>query len=187
VYTDLGMQVRTKRRKKLVRPRVPMAVPSKPNERWSMDFVSDQLANGRRIRVLNIVDDYSRVGVGQLVDVSIAGARLTRFLGQLRELRGLPRTLVMDNGPEFTSKALFFWSRKTGVKLHFIQPGKPTQNAFVESFNGKFRDGCLNQHWFRDLEDARRIIEDWRQHYNAERPHSSLGYLPPAVFESKVA
>jgi putative transposase len=111
----------------------------------------------------------------------------TRFLDQIRELRGLPRTLVMDNGPEFRSKALFFWSRMTGVKLHFIQPGKPTQNAFVESFNGKFRDSCLNQHWFQDLDDARRIIDDWRQHYNAERPHSSLGYLPPAVFESQVA
>jgi putative transposase len=187
LYTGLGMQVRTKRRKKLVRPRIPMAIPSKPNERWSMDFVSDQLSNGRRIRVLNIVDDYSRVCVGQLVDVSISGARVARFLDQLGELRGLPRTLVMDNGPEFTSKALFFWSRKTGVKLHFIQPGKPTQNAFVESFNGKFRDGCLNQHWFRDLDDARYIIEGWRKHYNAERPHSSLGYVPPAVFESQVA
>jgi putative transposase len=187
LYTELGMQVRTKRRKKLVRPRIPMVIPARPNERWSTDFVSDQLANGRRIRVLNIVDDYSRVCVGQLVDVSISGARVARFLDQLSELRGLPRTLVMDNGPEFTSKALFFWSRKTGVKLHFIQPGKPTQNAFVESFNGKFRDSCLNQHWFRDLDDARRIIDDWRQHYNAERPHSSLGYMPPAVFESQVA
>jgi putative transposase len=113
IYTELGMQVRTKRRKKLVRPRVPMAEPSKPNERWPMDFVSDQPANGRRIRILNIVDDYSRVCVGQLVDVSISGVRLTRYLDQLRELRGLPGTLVMDNGPEFTSKALFFWSRKT--------------------------------------------------------------------------
>jgi putative transposase len=187
LYTGLGMQVRTKRRKKLVRPRIPMVVPSCPNERWSMDFVSDQLANGRRIRVLNIVDDYSRVCVGQLVDVSISGARVARFLDQLSELRGLPRTLVMDNGPEFTSKAMFFWSRKTGVRLHFIQPGKPTQNAFVESLNGKFRDGCLNQHWFRDLDDARRIIDDWRQHYNTTRPHSSLGYVPPAVFESQVA
>ena len=187
LYSELGMQVRTKRRKKLVRPRVPMAVPTKPNERWSMDFVSDQLASGRRIRVLNIVDDYSRVCVGQLVDVSISGARVARYLDQLRELRGLPKTLVIDNGPEFTSKALFFWSRKTGIKLHFIQPGKPTQNAFVESFNGKFRDGCLNQHWFKDLEDARQLIDHWRIHYNTVRPHSSLGYQPPVVFESNVA
>ena len=187
IYTELGMQVRTKRHKKLVRPRVPMAVPTHPNDRWSMDFVSDQLASGRRIRVLNIVDDYSRVCVGQLVDVSISGARVARYLDQVHELRGLPRTLVIDNGPEFTSKALFFWSRRTGVKLHFIQPGKPTQNAFVESFNGKFRDGCLNQHWFRNIEDARQLIDDWRTHYNTVRPHSSLGYNPPTVFESKVA
>lgn len=112
---------------------------------------------------------------------------MARYLDQLCELRGLPRTLVTDNGPEFTSKALFFWSRETGVKLHFIQPGKPTQNAFVESFNGKLRDGCLNQHWFRNLEDARQLISDWRIRCNTVRPHSSLGYCPPAVFESKVA
>jgi len=187
LYTELGMQVRTKRRKKLVRPRVPMAVPTRPNERWSMDFVHDQLADGRRIRVLNIVDDYSRVCVGQLVDLSISGVRLVRYLNQLRETRGLPRTVVLDNGPEMTSKAMFFWSQEARVKLHFIQPGKPTQNAIVESFNGRFRDGCLNQQWFRDLADARRIIDDWREHYNMTRPHSSLGYMPPAVFESNVA
>ena len=187
LYTELGMQVQIKRRKKQVRPRVPMAVLTRPNERWSMDFVHDQLADGRRIRILNIVDDYSRVCVGQLVDLSISGARVVRYLKQLSELRGLPKTLVMDNGPEMTSKAMFFWSQKARVKLHFIQPGKPTQNAFVESFNGRFRDGCLNQQWFRDLADARRIIDDWREHYNTTRPHSSLGYTPPAVFEAQVA
>lgn len=174
LYTALRMQVRTKRRKKLVRPRVPIAIPTRSNERWSLDFVSDQLACGRRIRILNIVDDYSRVCVGQLVDVSISGARMARFLGQLGASRGLPKTLVIDNGPEMTSKAMFFWSQQTQVKLHFIQPGKPTQNAFVESFNGRFRDGCLNQHWFRDLADAQHIINNWRDHYNAVRPHSSL-------------
>lgn len=185
LYTGLHMQVRTKRRKKLVRPRVPMAMPTRPNERWSLDFVSDQLADGRRFRVLNVVDDYSRVCIGQIVDTSISGARLAQFLDELN--RPLPTTLVMDNGAELTSKAMFFWSQRTGVKLHFIQPGKPTQNAFVESFNGKFRDGCLNQYWFRDLADARRIINDWRRHYNGVRPHSALGYLPPAVFEKQVA
>ena len=160
LYIELGMQVRTKRRKKLVRPRIAMAVPTRPNERWSLDFVSDQLACGRRIRILNIVDDFSRFCVGQLVDVSISGARMARFLEQLKEIRGLLRTLVMDNGPEMTSKVMFFWSQQTQVKLHFIQPGKPTQNAFVESFNGKFRDGYLNQHRFQDLADARRIIDN---------------------------
>ncbi len=187
LFTELGLQVRTKRRKKLVRPRVPMAVPTRPNERWSMDFVHDQLADGRRIRIQNVMDDYSRVCVQPLVDLSISGARVVRYLNQLSELRGLPKTLVLDNGPEMTSKAMFFWSQKTRVKLHFIQPGKPPQNAFVESFNGRFRDGCLNQQWFRDLADARQIIDDWHEHYNTTRPHSSLGYTPPAVFEAQVA
>ena len=146
VYTELGMQVRTERRKKLIRPRIPMAVPSRVNERWSLDFVHDQLTDGRRIRILNIVDDYSRACVGQLVDTSISGARVARYLDELLQTRSKPKSKVMDNGPELTSKAMFFWSQKTGVKLNFIQPGKPTQNAFVESFNGRFRDGCLNQH-----------------------------------------
>jgi putative transposase len=146
LYCELGMQVRTKKRKKLVRPRLPMAVPSQSNERWSLDFVSDQLANGRRIRILNIVDDFSRTCVGQLVDTSISGARLARYLDELKTERGLPTTIVLDNGPELTSKAMFLWSQRCHVKLQFIQPGKPTQNAFVESFNGKFRDHSLNQH-----------------------------------------
>ena len=187
LYCELGMQVRIKKRKKLVRPRIPLTVPSKPNERWSLDFISDQLFDGRRFRVLNIVDDYSRVCVGQVVDSSISGERLVRFLEQLRETRGLPDGLVLDNGPELTSKAMFFWSQATGVKLLFIQPGKPTQNAFVESFNGRFRDGCLNQHWFKDLTDAKQIISDWRKHYNEERPHSSLGYKVPKVYEKEAA
>ncbi len=166
----MGLQVRTKRRKKLVRPRVPMPLPSRAGERWSIDFVHDQLSCGRRFRVFNVVDDFSR-----------------ECVGQLSEQRSLPKTIVCDNGTELTSKAMFFWSRSRAVKLHFIQPGKPTQNAFVESFNGKFRDGCLNQQWFRDLFDARRPIDAWRNHYNTGRPHSSLGYLPPAVFAKQVA
>jgi putative transposase len=187
LYTKLGMQVRTKRRKKLVRPRMPMVAPTQANERWSMDFVHDQLGDGRRIRILNIVDEYSRACVGQLVDTSISGERMTRFLDQLKLDRGLPKTIVLDNGPEMTSKAMFFWSRRHGVKLDFIQPGKPTQNAFIESFIARFRDGCLNQQWFRDLSDARSIISRWRKHYNEVRPHSSLGYRPPAAFEKQVA
>lgn len=187
LYSALGMQVRIKRRKKLVRTRVPIQVPTRPNERWSADFVHDQLADGRRIRILNIVDDFSRVCVAQLVDTSISGQRTARLLDQLAETRGLPKTLNLDNRPEFTSKALFFWGQRAGVKLPFIQPGKPTQNAFVESFNGRFRDGCLNQHWFKDLDDARRIIAAWRTHYNEVRPHSALGYTPPARFEKRAA
>jgi putative transposase len=187
IYSLLGMQVRTKRRKKLVRPRIPMVVPTRPNERWSLDFVHDQLANGRRIRILNVVDDYSRFCVGQLVDTSISGARMTRFLDELSLDRPLPASIVMDNGTEMTSKAMFLWSQHRSVKLQFIQPGKPTQNAFVESFNGKFRDNCLNQHWFLGLADARRTVNAWRNDYNQTRPHSSLNYQPPATYERMAA
>jgi putative transposase len=127
--------------------------------RYGYLMLHDQLSCGRRIRVLNVVDDYSRGCVGQLIDVSISGQRLARYLDQLAEQRSLPKTIVCDNGTEMTSKAMFFWSQSRGVKLHFIQPGKPTQNAFVESFNGKFRDACLNQQWFRDLFDARKSYQ----------------------------
>jgi len=187
LYTAAGLQVRTKKRRKLTRPRMPMVLPTQVNQRWSMDFIHDQLATGRRFRTLNVVDDYSRECVGQITDLAISGIRVARYLHQLVEERGGPEAIVCDNGPEFTSKAMFFWSQDTGVELRFIQPGKPTQNAFVESFNGKFRDTCLNQYWFRDLEEARRSIAAWRKDYNEVRPHSSLNYQPPAVFASKVA
>ena len=180
LYREEGLQVRTKRRKKLTRPRIPMSVPAKVNERWSIDFVSDQLANGRRFRILNVVDDFSRECVLQIVDFSISGTRVANELGRLN--RPLPDSLVCDNGPEFTSKAMFFWSQQTDTKLSFIQPGKPTQNAFVESFNGKFRDYCLDLHWFASFEDARSTIDTWREHYNHVRPHRSLGKQPPAVY-----
>lgn len=187
IYTDEGLQVRTKKRKKLQRPQLPMVIPTEPNERWSMDFVSDQLSSGRRFRVLNIMDDFSREMVGQLVSVSITGNQVSRFLDQLIEQRKKPSVIVCDNGTEFTSKAMFFWSKEQGVRLGFIQPGKPTQNAFVESLNGKFRNECLNQHWFRTLDEARYEIDKWRQHYNHIRPHSSLGYLSPVVYAEKAA
>jgi putative transposase len=187
LYTHAGLQVRTRRRKKLLRARMPMLVPSSATERWSMDFVHDQLAGGRRFRVLNVVDDYTRECIGQLVDTSISGLRVTRYLDELISVRGKPRSIVCDNGTEFTCKAMFFWTRERSVRLDFIQPGKPTQNAFAESFNGKFRDNCLNQHWFRTLEEAREVIEIWREDYNEVRPHSSLGYLPPSVFARNAA
>ena len=150
-----------------------------------MDFVSDQLANGRRLRVLNVVDDFTRECVLQVVDFSISGERVARELDLLS--RQLPKSVVCDNDPEFTSKSMFFWSRRQGVKLQFIQPGKPTQNAFVESFNGKFRDYCLNLNWFASLEDARETIDAWREHYNDVRPHRSLGRIPPSVFAQRAA
>lgn len=184
VYREEGLQVRRKRRKKLNIPRIPMPVPSEVNERWSVDFVSDQLANGRRFRVFNVVDDFSRECVLQIVDFSISGQRLATELDRLDRL---PKTIVCDNGPELTSKAMFLWAQRRGAKLHFIQPGKPTQNAFVESFNGKFREYCLDLNWFTSLEDARLRIERWREHYNHVRPHRSLGKRPPAVFAASVA
>jgi putative transposase len=183
IYREEKLQVRRKHRKRLAnRPRLELAVPAASNQRWSADFISDQLATGRRFRVLNIVDDYSRECVLNIVDFSISGQHLARALDQLAHTRGLPEKLVTDNGPEFTSKAMFLWSQRSGVKLHFIQPGKPTQNAFVESYNGKFRDACLNQHWFVTIADARRSIESWRIHYNTVRPHSSLGNCTPEQF-----
>lgn len=162
-----------------------MLVPNAVDERWSMDFVSDQLANGRRFRVLNIVDDYSRELVLQIVDFSISGQRVANELDRLA--RPLPNTIVCDNGPEFASKAMYFWAKRGGVKLHFIQPGKPTQNAFVVSFNGKFRAYCLDLHWFASIDYARSTITDWRTHYNHVRPHRSLGKKPPAVFAKEAA
>lgn len=180
LYTEEGLQVRTKKRRKLPRrDRVAPRVPERPMQRWSLDFVSDQLADCRRFRVLNIVDDHSRFCPGQIVDVSISGVRMARYLDDLALLHGLPEEIVLDNGPEGTSRAMFDWSERTGVRLRFIEPGKPVQNAFVESLNGKLRDECLNLHWFRSLRHARDEIERWRRHYNTERPHSALGYRTP--------
>ncbi len=182
LYREEGLQVRRRKRRLPRRDRLPLPVPERPMQRWSVDFVSDQLASGRRFRILNVVDDHSRECPGQIVDVAISGARLVRFLEDMAARRGLPETLVMDNGPELTSRAMFEWSRRTGVGLHFIEPGKPVQNAFVESFNGRFRDECLNEEWFTTLAHARAVIEAWRVHYNTARPHSALGYQTPAAF-----
>lgn len=187
VYKEENLQVRTKKRKKLQRQRVVMEIPTQMNERWSMDFVYDQLACGRRFRVLNVIDDFNREIVGQLASFSISGLQVTRFLSQLVDLHGLPNRIVCDNGTEFTSKAMFFWAKEKNIKLAFIQPGKPTQNAFVESLNGKFRNECLNQHWLRSMDEARDEIKKWRRHYNHERPHSSLNYLSPVAFAKQAA
>ena len=166
-----------RRRKKLPRQRrFRRQRATRPNQRWSMDFMSDQLANGRWFRVLHIVDDYTRECKGQIVDFSISGLRLSLFL---EGYSPLPEEIVVDNGPELTSKAMFPWSERAGVGLQFIDSGKPMQNAFVESFNARFRDTCLNEYWFTSLADARQSIESWRQHYNRERPHSALQYRTP--------
>ena len=147
-----------------------------------MDFVSDALWTGRRFRALGIVDDCTRESPAILADVSIPGARIVRLLDELALCHGLPEEIVMDNGPELTSKAMFLWSQRTGVRLRFIEPGKPIQNAFAESFNGRFRDECLNTNWFTHVPHARRVVADWRHHYNQERPHISLGNLTPVEF-----
>jgi len=183
LYREEGLAVRRRKRKRMgAGERSPLAVPTQPNHRWSMDFVSDSLSDGRKMRSLNIVDDYSRECLATEVDTSLPGMRVVRVLEQLGERRGLPEVLVMDNGPEFAGQALDVWAYARKVRLHFIEPGKPMQNAFVESFNGKFRDECLNEHWFVSLADARRKIEAWRQDYNEVRPHSALGNRTPKEF-----
>lgn len=147
-----------------------------------MDFVADGLAHGRRFRCLNVVDDYTRECLAIEVDTSLPGLRVTHVLDRLAMMRGLPRSITVDNGPEFAGRALDAWAYQAGVKLSFIRPGKPVENAYIESFNGKFRDECLNEHWFLSLRQARSLIEAWRIEYNTERPHSSLGYLAPEQF-----
>jgi putative transposase len=150
-----------------------------------MDFVSDQLSNGRGFRALNVVDDHSREMVGQLTSISISGCQIVRFLNRMIEQRGKPDQIICDNGIEFSSKAMFFSQNHSGVRLGVIQPGEPTQNAFVESLNGKFGSECLNQHWFRPIGGADRKIKQWRLHYNNERPHSSLNYMTPVAFTNQ--
>lgn len=183
LYAGEGLQLPRRRKKKRRGIRVaPLETPTRAGQRWSMDFVHDSLTDGRRIRALTIVDDFSRESPAIEVDTSIGGERVVRVLEGLKYSCGLPKALVMDNGPEFTSKAMLAWAERTGVELHFIDPGKPTQNACIESFNGKFRDECLNEHWFENLSDARQIVETWRMDYNQVRPHSSLGYVAPEQF-----
>lgn len=183
VYRELGLAVRRKKRKRVAQAnRRPRVVPTKANEQWSMDFMSDVLANGRRVRTLNIVDDATRECLAIEVDTSISGHRVGRVLSEIALTRPLPRRIVVDNGPEFTSKALDQWAYEHDVELTFIRPGRPIENCFIESFNGRFRDECLNLHWFTTLDDARKSIEIWRYDYNHFRPHSSLGGKPPVEF-----
>ena len=147
-----------------------------------MDFVQDRLESGRRFRILTVVDDYTREWKAVVVDTSIGGVRVVRTFDELAESTGLPTVIVTDNGPEFTSRAFLSWAERRGIDLRFIQPGKPTQNAFGESFNGKFREECLDAHWFTGLDEARRVIETWRIDYNDVRPHSSLDDRTPSEF-----
>ena len=183
VYRAAGLQVRRRRRKRLTRgERTPLAALTGRLERWSMDFTADTLADGRTFRTLNIVDDFTRECLAIEVDRSLPGLRVTRVLDRLAAADGLPSTIVVDNGPEFAGRTLDAWAYARGVTLRFIRPGKPIENAYIESFNGKFRDECLNEHWFVNLADATQAIEAWRVDYNTVRPHSSLGGRTPQHF-----
>lgn len=183
IYRKLGLSIRTKKRKKLVGAlRLALEAPTRINETWAADFVFDALSSGRRLKCLNIVDVFSRECLTIEVEQSIPGKHVVRVFDRLKDLRGLPVNIMLDNGPEFISRALGDWASENNVKLAFIRPGKPTENSFIESFNGKFRDECLNENWFRNMEQARIKIEKWRQEYNTERPHSSLNNLCPIEF-----
>ena len=188
LYREEGLAVkRRKGRKRALGTRRPMLVPDRHNQRWSLDFVSDALTDGRRIRVLCIVDDHTREAFATIVDTSISGLRVGRELSKLIMLRGKPKTIVSDNGTELTSHAILKWCQDNMVEWHYIAPGKPMQNGFVESFNGKLQDECLNEHLFSNLTEARQIIEKWRIDYNTNRPHTSLGGFTPQEYHQHQA
>ncbi len=183
LYSKANLAVR--RRKKTRRPaseRVPLQIACNVNEVWSMDFVSDSLANARRIKCLTVADDFSHECVDIAVDWGISGEYVTRILDRAALFRGYPLAVRTDNGPEFTSRAFMAWANSHGIRHILIQPGRPMQNGYIESFNGKFRDECLNEQWFETLQQARSAIGIWRQDYNEVRPHSSVGRMPPARF-----
>ncbi len=185
LYKREGLHVRTKRRRRFAAsPRVELPKATRPNQCWAMDFVSDHLASGRRFRILTVVDHFSRRCPGVLVDTSIPGRRVAAFLDELAAAcGGYPEFITVDNGPEFISNALDQWATEHGVKLLFSRPGKPVDNAFVESFNGRLRDECLNANWFYSFAEARNVIRTWTEDYNEERPHSALGGLTPIEYE----
>jgi len=183
LYREEGLAVRKRRtRRKAVGTRAPILVEAKPNARWSLDFVHDQLACGRRFRVLTIVDDVTRECLAAVPDTSISGRRVARELTPLIESRGKPQLIVSDNGTEFTSNAILRWSKEHQIEWHYIAPGKPMQNGYIESFNGRMRDELLNESLFFDLDQARQIISGWVADYNTMRPHSSIGYRTPAAY-----
>ena len=187
LYTEQKLSV--KRRRKVKRPiseRAELLVPDAPNQVWSIDFVMDSLANGRKLKCLTIADDKTHECIDIAVDHGISGLYVTRILEQAARFRGFPRAIRTDGGPEFTSRVFMGWMHTNGIEHLLIQPGKPTQNAYIESFNGKFRDECLNEQWFETLSQARKAIADWRRDYNEIRPHSSCGRIPPAIYAQKL-
>ena len=181
-YREERLSLRRRRQKKAAVPRVALPKPTQPGRCYAMDFVHDRLVTGRRFKCLTMTDPCSKEVPVIETDVSIGGARVCRILDRLFTTRPLPETLILDNGPEFAGTALDAWAAQRGVQLHVIQPGKPVQNAFIESFNGKFRDECLNEHWFLTLPEAQLVIEAWRREYNEERTHSTIGDRTPMEF-----
>lgn len=187
LYREEGLAVRKRRaRRKAVGTRAPILVEARPNARWSLDFVHDQFGCGRRFRILNVVDDVTRECLAAIPDVSISGKRVARELSAIIERRGKPGMIVSDNGTELTSNAILAWCAEHKLQWHYIAPGKPTQNAFVESFNGRMRDELLNETLFHDLDHARAVVADWAVDYNTKRPHSALGYQTPAAHAERL-
>jgi putative transposase len=187
LYVEEKLSLRRKRGRKRSTVRQPLAEPAAANQVWSVDFMTDALGSGRRFRMLNIVDDYTRECLAIEVDTSLSGARVVRVLEELKKQRGLPAQIRSDNGPEFVSRAVDQWAYEHGLRWHTIQPGRPMENGYVESFNGRFRDECLNENWFTDLADAREKIAEWKRDYNQARPHSALGYRTPEEFAKNAA
>ena len=188
LYCEEGLMVRRRQRKRLkAEARRPLARPRQANQLWTMDFTHDNLANGRKFRTLNLMDGYTRESPRIEVDTSLPGLRVVRVLEEVARERGYPQAIQVDNGPEFISRVVDQWAFEHRVELHFIEPGKPTQNAFIESFNVRFRDECLNENWFLTLQEAREKIEMWRRDYNQARPHSALGYQTPEEFAARAA
>jgi putative transposase len=188
LYCEEGLAVRRRVRKRLkAAARTPLLLPTEANQVWTMDFTQDNLASGRKFRTLNLMDGFTREAPRIEVDTSLPGLRVVRVLEEVARERGYPQAIQVDNGPEFISRVVDQWAFEHGVELHFIEPGKPTQNAHIESFNGKFRDECLNENWFLSLHEARVKIEAWRRDYNQARPHSALGYQTPEEFAAQAA
>lgn len=188
LYAEAGLQVRRRRRKKVpVADRQPLGRPLSANQVWSMDFVFDRTAEGRVIKCLTVVDDATHEAVAVIPERAIGGHMLTRMLDRLALERGLPQAIRTDNGKEFCGRVMLTWAHARGVRLFLIEPGKPNQNAYIESFNGRLRDECLNEHWFVSLAHAKAVIESWRREYNEERPKRSLGGLTPSAYARQLA
>ena len=188
LYREERLQVRRRGgRKRAMGTRSPMTVPHGPNQRWSLDFVSDAFTDGRRFRILTVVDDFTRECLALVADTSLSGARVVRELDMLIARRGRPLMVVSDNGTELTSMAVLRWGQDRGVDWHYIAPGKPMQNGFVESFNGRLRDECLNETLFTSVAQARSVLADWKDDYNTIRPHSGLGGITPWEAAAKAA